>query len=149
MKLPVEFILVIVLFLILIVWISVWASSSSYVPFYPVGPFLHQYPYEGYHNMGVHYSTYGENSSIDAYEKNDIVERPVKDAVKIRHFGLLSNPASPEKMIDILGDVKGSPDCTPNVFTNSTGYLCLDDNALKLLTTRGGNATGRSQQQVV
>jgi len=45
--------------------------------------------------------------------------------------------------IDIYSQAKGSRSCKPGPYSNSTGYLCLDDNQNRQLHSRGGNQTGR------
>jgi len=46
--------------------------------------------------------------------------------------------------LDIFSKAEGSRDCPPTSgLTNSMGNLCLDEKMTALLTSRGGNATGK------
>ena len=48
----------------------------------------------------------------------------------------------PSNPVDIYSTAKGSLDCQSFGYMNSRGYLCMDENQKKLLTSRGGNAIG-------
>jgi hypothetical protein len=50
------------------------------------------------------------------------------------------------EVIDLFGQANASPEqngCVAGGMTNSSGYVCLTPELVKLLTTRGGNATGK------
>uniref|UniRef100_A0A6C0B3I0 Uncharacterized protein n=1 Tax=viral metagenome TaxID=1070528 RepID=A0A6C0B3I0_9ZZZZ len=49
--------------------------------------------------------------------------------------------AKGDKGIDIYSQAEGAASCEPGPYSNSNGYLCLDDNQLNQLKTRGGNQT--------
>jgi len=49
------------------------------------------------------------------------------------------DPANPT---DIYSQAQGSPSCASMGYSNSRGFLCMNDQQVKLLTSRGGNATG-------
>jgi len=51
-----------------------------------------------------------------------------------------------EDQIDIYSTAKGNMSCEPNSYSNSTGYLCLDDKQKRLLMTRGMNQSGTTMQ---
>jgi hypothetical protein len=143
-----EYIVVIVLFIAIIVTVTTWASSSSYVPYSTSMLFSKQFPYEGFRPI-TEYTTYPENKSADSYVQKDIIEPPMGNEIKIRPFGLVSSANAVEMPLNIFGNDKGSPQCEQSIYTNSGGFLCLDEAQKKLLKTRGGNATGCSKQQVV
>uniref|UniRef100_A0A6C0B7Y3 Uncharacterized protein n=1 Tax=viral metagenome TaxID=1070528 RepID=A0A6C0B7Y3_9ZZZZ len=44
-----------------------------------------------------------------------------------------------EKALDIYSQAKGSSSCEPGPYSNSGGYLCLNDEQNAQLQTRGGN----------
>ena len=52
------------------------------------------------------------------------------------------------KTIDVFSTSVGSPTCIGKStgLTNSTGALCLSDNMMQMLQTRGGNSTGPDSQ---
>ena len=67
---------------------------------------------------------------------------------KIEGFqGLLSSPyINVTKNIDIFSQAKGNAQCVSGPYSNSTGYLCLDKEQKKMLSTRGGNSSGRDSE---
>ena len=70
-----------------------------------------------------------------------------KDVVKVEGFeGLQSSAIGVDTPIDVFSTVQGNANCAPASYSNSLGYLCLDDKLKKLLTTRGGNSTGKDFQ---
>lgn len=81
----------------------------------------------------------------------------VKNAAKknIPSLGNLLNPASkkkegftdfypvndpPAKILDVFSGLSASKTCKPSGFSNAQGFLCLSEEAIQMLTTRGGNA---------
>jgi hypothetical protein len=60
--------------------------------------------------------------------------------------GLQSSPLNSSEKLDIFSDLKVSTKCASSGLSKNSGFLCLDDNATKLLSTRGGNATGLPSQ---
>ena len=54
----------------------------------------------------------------------------------------------PVQTIDVFSTSVGSPTCIGKStgLTNSTGALCLSDNMMQMLQTRGGNSTGPDSQ---
>ena len=58
----------------------------------------------------------------------------------------MSSPFGENMMIDVYSQAQGSPTCAPNTYSNSMGYLCMDDKQKQLLTTRGGNSTGKDSE---
>lgn len=133
----------IVLFIIL--FISGVDGFSAYHT--PYSKYLIGYPYEGFHGMSAPYSTYLDNKSIDSGVDKFSIEK--KDSLrKIRGFdGLYPSPNYDDSKIDHYLQLPGSLNCEPGTLSNSKGYLCLGPNERKLLTTRGGNATGNNFEQ--
>jgi len=60
--------------------------------------------------------------------------------------GLYGSPYEGQKPIGFMYNNKGSTTCKNFGYTNSQGFICMSENDIKLLTTRGGNATGVSDQ---
>lgn len=80
----------------------------------------------------------------EAFEPMDEYHSP---AIKVSGFkGLQSRAYDDEKMIGFMYNNAGSPTCKPFGYTNSKGNICLSGEDIKLLTTRGGNALGASDQ---
>ena len=59
-----------------------------------------------------------------------------------------SSPYGSDSPIDVFSGTKGNISCDGNSsgLTNSMAGLCLNKNLQQLLSTRGGNATGRDSQ---
>ena len=53
---------------------------------------------------------------------------------------------SDNKPIGFMYNNQGSPTCKNYGYTNSQGFICMSEGDIQLLTTRGGNATGASDQ---
>ena len=58
----------------------------------------------------------------------------------------ISSQYGNEKSLDMYSQAKGDLNCEPGPYSNSTGYLCMDDNQKQALQTRGYNQTGSSMQ---
>jgi len=118
--------------LILIIMISLMASSDP-LPYSKDTLFAKQFPYEGF-------SEYAPSASVEKKTESN-------DAVKTEGFeSLTPAPFGTDKPIDIYSQLSGSKGCAPSPYSNSEGYLCLDSNASSMLSTRGGNATGKESQ---
>jgi len=118
-----------------------FSASSTAMP-HDKSIFSKQYPYEGFRN--VSYSTYPKNDPIDQKTQYDIVppKQPVQPVWGLRG---LYGPPDQNTALDIYSTAPGSisEQCwvTSSGYTNSKGYLCMNEEQLKMLTTRGGNQT--------
>ena len=52
------------------------------------------------------------------------------------------SPINTKSTLDMYSYADGSYSCTPSPYSNSKGYLCMNEEQTKLLYTRGGNQTG-------
>ena len=146
MKFNNDNIAIIVGFVIVLGLILFISGLNHYVPYTPpYSRFLHGNTYEGF--GGTPYSTVRDHTNIDnPVDKFSIL--PNDTLRKIRGFdGLFPSPNSDDSKIDPFLELQGSLNCDINSLSNSKGYLCLDKNTTKLLTTRGGNATGNNFEQ--
>jgi hypothetical protein len=130
MKISVFSILFILLCLFVIIS-SITMSCSSYKPYspemmYSAGTLPYANANEGFRNND--YSTY-DNSKTNSCDN-------------VNGFnGLLCGPDdSSQNPNEIFSKVKGDLNCKSYGYTNSRGNLCFDENQIKLLSTRGGNA---------
>lgn len=140
MKISFKLILVALAFL-LIILISM-GSAPKFAPYAFPTSSLHQYPYEGFH---TEYSTYPENQVIDSLNSKMISPPEMGTVAKVKGFdGLLVSPNAPETPVDIYSQAIGDPSVQSYGLTNSRGYLSLTPEQIKLLTTRGENASGGS-----
>jgi hypothetical protein len=117
---------------ILFVIIVLSLYMPSVVPYRKDTLFSKEFPYEGFE--GSEYQ-----SNVPVQEKFEVE--------KVEGFeGLQYSPLNSSEKLDIFSDFDGKSTCTPSSYSNSKGYLCLDDKATQLLLTRGGNASGNPSQ---
>jgi hypothetical protein len=131
----------------LVIIFSLSGGSSVTVPYYQDNLFSIQYPYEGFNNLDqLEYTTFNDNKPIDSYTSFTIGSQPV-DCKKVWGFnGLFCKPYIADNKLDIFSESEGKKDCRGVGLTNSQGNLCLNDVQKKLLTTRGGNSTGKDSE---
>ena len=68
-------------------------------------------------------------------------------ALKVVGFkGVQSGAYGDEKIIGFMYNNESNTTCKPYGYTNSKGNICLSPEDIKMLTTRGGNALGASDQ---
>ena len=68
-------------------------------------------------------------------------------AMKVVGFkGVQSGAYGDEKIIGFMYNNESNTSCKPYGYTNSKGNICLSPEDIKMLTTRGGNALGASDQ---
>lgn len=125
-------------------------GSSTYVPYAKDLLFSNMYPYEGFRNAKdppTEYSTYPDHTSIDFRKNNEIqsTDSPCRKVTGFNGLFCASNQeAGASNPTDIYSTAQGDDTCESYGLMNSRGYLCLDANQKKMLTTRGGNATGKT-----
>jgi hypothetical protein len=95
-------------------------------------------------------------SPMDEYEKKKYAEaltpmeafKPMdSSAIKVAGFkGIQSGAYGNEKIIGFMYNNESNTSCKPYGYTNSKGNICMSPEDIKMLTTRGGNAAGASDQ---
>ena len=115
---------------ILFVVIVLSLAMPSVVPYHKDTLFSKEFPYEGFDG-----SPY---ISVPVQEK----QKEVKEGFE----GLQYSPLNSSEKLDIFSDFEGSSRCPSYGLSNTKGYLCLNDKAKELLSTRGGNASGKPSQ---
>lgn len=140
-----------VLFTILVILLlfTAFASCTQVVPYSREGIFTNMYPYEeGFvtNNASSEYTNYPDNNSLDSYKRYEIT--PTNDNCKkyMGFNGLLCSPDAPSNPVDIYSKSPGEPSCKSYSLSNSRGFLCLNDEQIRLLTTRGGNTSSGDMQ---
>jgi hypothetical protein len=133
--------ILIVLAIILLMSFTV-VGSATFVPYSKSTLFSNMYPYEGFGNP-TEYSTFPENASLD-FQKNHDIESNDSPCRKVMGFNGLfcsatNEPANP---LDTFSKASGSMTCPSYGYMNSRGFLCLDAEQKRLLSSRGGNASG-------
>ena len=131
----------------IVIAISVLVGSKSVMPYSRDTLFSVQYPFEGFQGVkSLEYTTNNEHNAIDSYSSFLISNQPL-DCKKVWGFdGLYCKPYVADNKLDVFSEAEGKKDCQGVGLTNSLGNLCLNDVQKKLLTTRGGNSTGKDSE---
>ena len=140
------------IFLIVLIVVSIVAfafqGSCSYGP-YSGGLFNQRLPmskFEGFMNKpqdeGLAYSRYAVPADVPAQNSGEVENA----YTKVNGFsGIYGSPDSPDRK-DFFYGTSGSLASPSFGYSNSKGFLSLSPEQQKLLTTRGGNATGVDSQ---
>jgi len=126
-------------------------SSSGITGFYKSSRGLVEYPYEGFTDLQSAYEMRKEGligtipPSVEGFEHHAAAKKQ-GFKTKVEGFeGLQSGPID-EQIIGFMYNNEASTTCKGYGYTTSKGNICLTDSDIKLLTTRGMNATGVSDQ---
>ena len=154
--------------LLLVIFIAAMLGNSSVVG-YSSANSLNEYPYEGFEQIQASFEARDEYEkkqyanaeafeAMDEYKKKNYAEAfgPMNSAssltsetpaIKVAGFnGLQSGAYGDEKIIGFMYNNDANTSCKPFGYTNSKGNICLSPEDIKMLTTRGGNALGASDQ---
>ena len=158
-----------ILFAIVLVLFVGWSlASGSYVPYSSDNVFHHQTAFEGFEEktkntpkpapsptpapapprpvkgMGARRTGKHDKTQKSFFQK---IAHEAKE--KMQHLGktpkegfsdFQSANEPPEKLFDVFSGLTASKTCKPSGFSNAQGFLCLSDEAVQMLVTRGGNA---------
>jgi hypothetical protein len=143
MKTNFSYLIVAIVFIVVIAFSL--TTTISYVPYRKNTFFSKEFPYEGFHGM-----EYGNTAGnvMDSYT-SFLINGSGVDCKKVYGFdGLFCKPYSADSQLDIYSQAKGDISCigSSSSLSNSKGGLCLDAKQKAMLTTRGGNATGRDSE---
>ena len=117
--------------LFVVIMLSLAFSTEGITGFYASSSRLIEYPFEGFETKVL------EGNNHD--KKHDT-------AKKVEGFkGLQSGPID-EQIIGFMYNNESNTSCKPYGYTNSKGNICMSEGDIKMLTTRGGNALGVSDQ---
>ena len=126
--------------LFVVIMLSLAFSTEGITGFYASSSRLIEYPFEGFD---------GENELIDETEegfRRKTLAKKRAAAKKVEGFeGLQSGPID-EQIIGFMYNNESNTSCKPYGYTNSKGNICMSEGDIKMLTTRGGNALGVSDQ---
>lgn len=146
-----------ILFAIVLVLFVGWSlASGSYVPYSSDNVFNHQTAFEGFEEKPKNTPTPSPSPAPPRPVKGMGARRTGKHDKtqksffqKIAHLGktpkegfsdFQSANEPPEKLFDVFSGLTASKTCKPSGFSNAQGFLCLSDEAVQMLVTRGGNA---------
>ena len=146
MKLSTGFLLSMTI-LVIVITITLWCSCNSYSP-YSSSSGLVGHPFEGFQGSELKpksygYTSYPCNQTVDSMDHRLISSTSVgQGCQKVAGFrGLQCSDNAPFVEMDIYSLANGGCDgTTSSGLSNSRGYLCLDQNQIQQLKTRGGNA---------
>lgn len=135
--------LVVMIGLAVVIILSTCLSCKTVVA-YNSDPNYTRLDKEGFTNLK--YGTYPNGGAIDIKDRNLInstasapTAQPVKNIKGL--FGPQDLNSKLDSFLDAKGDLTEQCMLNSNGMSNSQGYLCLDQQQIKLLTTRGGNQT--------
>jgi hypothetical protein len=124
-------------------------KCNSYLPYTPI----QYHPFEGFSDYSsgtnIKYSNVNDNLNTDSGINNYTIEQKVGDCESPYGFnGLFCKPGVADTSIDIFSTASSNPSCFGNSsgLSNSKGSLCLDNNLMTMLKTRGGNQTSGDMQ---
>jgi hypothetical protein len=131
--------------LFVVILLSLSMSSSGISGFYAASSRLIEYPYEGFSDYQGAYETRVLDEGFQEGLKRRS-QQGFETKVKVEGFeGLQSGPVE-EQIIGFMYNNDSNTTCKGYGYTTSKGNVCLSDADVKLLTTRGMNATGYSDQ---
>ena len=150
--------------LLLVIFIGVMLGNSGIVGYSSVKT-LNEYPYEGFDQIQSKFEERKEKAEafgpmdnkkkyaeafgpMDNKKKYAEAFAPMDSpAIKVSGFsGLQVGAYGDEKIIGFMYNNDSNTSCKPYGYTNSKGNICLSEGDIKMLTTRGGNALGVSDQ---
>lgn len=125
---------------VFVVLFSIGFSCTKVSPYYKDNLFPKYFKYEAFEPMK------DEKRSFATWVSGNAEVKPA-EPVKVEGFqGLQSAPFEVQGVIDVFSQAQGSTTCPTSQYTNSMGFLCLDETQKKLLSTRGGNASGKEME---
>ena len=156
--------------LLLVSFIGAMLANNGVVGYSNVKT-LTEYPYEGFDQIQSNYEARDKKHAeafepMDEHEKKKYAEafeamdskkkyaeafEPMDEynspAIKVAGFsGLQVGAYGDEKIIGFMYNNESNTSCKPYGYTNSKGNICLSNQDIKMLTSRGGNALGVSDQ---
>ena len=143
----------ILFFIVICIFSFAIVGSCKYTPYSKDLMATNRYNRESFGNFKnepLGYTSTSTNQDMDDLQNRELqssnMGANVNGCHKMMGFnGLFCNSQQsqdPKNPVDIYSTAKGSLECQSYGYMNSRGYLCMDDNQKKLLTTRGGNAMG-------
>jgi hypothetical protein len=144
LKLPIEYYVVFILFLI-VIGMSIYGNGAGYRAFAPRSKHLNLYNYENFQNqfqLPVH-------GAANVSKTEASVMQDTKGPLGIFEAqGLKAAPLDAPSLNDPVSKLKGSPECVgqSSGYSNSLGGLCLSDEVKKQFSSRGGNSSSGEMQ---
>jgi len=138
--------------LLLVIFIGAMLGNNGVVGYSSVKT-LNEYPYEGFDQIQSNYEA-RDKKNAEAFEPMDSKKKYAEafepmdsPAIKVAGFsGLQVGAYGDEKIIGFMYNNESNTSCKPYGYTNSKGNICMSNQDIKMLTSRGGNALGVSDQ---
>jgi hypothetical protein len=151
--------------LLLVIFIGAMLGNNGVVGYSSVKT-LNEYPYEGFDQIQSNYEARDKKNAeafepmdskkkyAEAFEPMDSKKKYAEafepmdsPAIKVAGFsGLQVGAYGDEKIIGFMYNNESNTSCKPYGYTNSKGNICMSNQDIKMLTSRGGNALGVSDQ---
>lgn len=147
-------VIIAIVVLVIVAILAVAVSGKGFVPYDPRTIYTNSSSFEGFQSQNQNhtsYSTYPDNVAVDQLVSRNITDTPKQYPYPVWSVGgIFPQASATEPKLDAFGGAQGnlSTQCqnTSSGLSNSMGYLCLNQNQLNLMTTRGGNQTGCASQ---
>jgi len=147
--------------IVLLFFLVAFSCAPTPMPYSSTG-FFPKLGFAGYSEGFSNYSTYPGNAAKDMYNSKDITPSSTAptegsgategDCRRLTGFdGVFCSPtptSEAKNPVDIFSQASGSQTCQSYGYMNSRGYLCMDQEQIRLLRSRGGNATGVEDMNV-
>jgi hypothetical protein len=142
-----RFALIILAVFVLLLVVMATTAGTYVVPYQPMNARLPMSAYEGFSLFG------GNSTAVPGQPSNPGVAAAIKPAAgqvqqtpckRVDGFDGIYCSADnvPKVPMDMFSDTPGDLKCQSYGYSNSRGFLCLSDTQKKLISSRGGNATG-------
>ena len=151
--------IVIIFLLFAVLMMSLYLGSQSYNAFAFTKSTLSEYPYEGFANYQESFESREDEMDVEpaiaANPATAVVKPASKPATTAEGFEtmpeqqvstLAGSTYGGDKPVAFLYNNDASTTCKNYGYTNSKGFICMSASDIQLLTTRGGNAAGVSDQ---
>jgi hypothetical protein len=140
-----RFALIILAVFVLLLVVMATTAGTYVVPYQPMNARLPMSAYEGFSLFGGN-STGAAGAPGPAQAVAGSPAAPVQQTPCKRVDGFdgiyCSADNVPKVPMDMFSDTPGDLKCQSYGYSNSRGFLCLSDTQKKLISSRGGNATG-------
>jgi len=143
--------------IVLLFFFVAFSCAPTPMPYSSTGLFP-KLGFAGYAEGFSNYSTYPGNVAKDMYSSKEITPsstaQQLGDCRRLTGFdGVFCSPtptgvSEAKNPVDIYSQAPGSQTCQSYGYMNSRGYLCMDQEQIRLLRSRGGNATGVEDMNV-
>ena len=149
--------IVVIFLLFLVIMLALIMGSRNYNGFAFAKSTLSEYPYEGF---AEYQETFKERDTAPVSQPAGLMGHAIaktKDdktkpkegfdtMIEQKVSKLTGSTYGDEKPVAFLYNNDANTTCKNYGYTNSKGFICMSDSDIKLLTTRGGNAAGVSDQ---